>query len=77
MRESLALADEPVVASEQAVLFYCWADDVQRLHDEPEDGGIPVGAIEHPFYMQAGAFRVEDPDGYVLLVGQLDDAPPT
>jgi hypothetical protein len=35
---------------------------------------VEVGEITRPFYMPAGEFRLEDPDGYVLLVGQLDDA---
>ncbi len=33
--------------------------------------GIAVGGIEHPIYMPAGEFRFVDPDGYVLLVGQI------
>lgn len=28
-------------------------------------------SISHPFYMPAGELRVHDPDGYVLLIGQL------
>lgn len=28
-------------------------------------------AISHPFYMPDGELRVHDPDGYVLLIGQL------
>jgi hypothetical protein len=35
--------------------------------------GLEVGDFQHPFYMPAGEFRAIDPDGYVLLVGQLDD----
>ena len=49
--------------------------DVQALHAELRSAGIDVGEIERPFYMPAGEFRVVDPDGYVLLVGQLS-APP-
>ena len=30
-----------------------------------------VFAVTNPFYMPAGEIRVHDPDGYVLLVGQL------
>jgi catechol 2,3-dioxygenase-like lactoylglutathione lyase family enzyme len=71
-RLMLALADGPVEASQQAVLFYCWAPDAQALHDDLREAGIAVGEIEHPFYMPAGEFRVIDPDGYVLLVGQLN-----
>ena len=69
----LALADGPVDASQQAVLFYCWTPDVQALHAELRAAGIEVGPIESRFYMPRGEFRVADPDGYVLLVGQLND----
>jgi catechol 2,3-dioxygenase-like lactoylglutathione lyase family enzyme len=72
-RLMLARADGPIVASEQAVLFYCWTPDLRELHEELEAAGVRVGKIEHPFYMPAGEFRVEDPDGYVLLIGQLSD----
>ena len=60
--------------SQQAVLFCCWSPDVEAFHAELRDAGIVVGAIEYPFYMPAGEFRVVDPDGYVLLVGQLNAA---
>jgi catechol 2,3-dioxygenase-like lactoylglutathione lyase family enzyme len=71
-RLMLALADGPVAAADQAVLFYCWTPDVQGLRDALQAAGNEVGEIEHPFYMQSGEFRLTDPDGYVLLVGQLD-----
>lgn len=31
-----------------------------------------VSTITYPEYMQKGEFRIEDPDGYCLLVGQLE-----
>ena len=71
-RLMVALADSPIVASDQEVLFYCWTSNVRRLHDELASTGIDVGDIEHPFYMPAGEFRMVDPDGYVLLIGQLN-----
>jgi hypothetical protein len=73
-RLMLALASGPVDAARQAVLFYCWSPDVEALHDELVAAGIAVGDITRPFYMPAGEFRAEDPDGYVLLVGQLGEA---
>jgi catechol 2,3-dioxygenase-like lactoylglutathione lyase family enzyme len=73
-RLMLALADGPVDASQQAVLFYCWSTNVRALQNEPREADIGVGEISYPFYMQAGELRVIDPDGYVLLVGQLDGA---
>ena len=44
------------------------------LHDEFAAAGVEVGPVTHPFYMPAGELRVEDPDAYGLLVGQLGDA---
>jgi catechol 2,3-dioxygenase-like lactoylglutathione lyase family enzyme len=71
-RLMLAQADEPVDASQQSVLFYCWHPDVEALHDELAKAGVEVGDVEHPSYMPAGEFSLTDPDGYVLVVGQLD-----
>jgi catechol 2,3-dioxygenase-like lactoylglutathione lyase family enzyme len=68
----LARASGPVDAGSQAVLFYCWTADVVALHLELAAASVEVGELTHPFYMPAGEFRVEDPDGYVLLVGQLE-----
>ena len=73
-RLMLALASGPIDAATQGVLFYCWAPDVQRLRDALAAAGVEVGEVTRPFYMPAGEFRVEDPDGYVLLVGQRGDA---
>ncbi len=70
-RIMLALADEPVDAERQAVLFYCWAPDVAALREELLAAGVRVGRITHPFYMPAGEIRLVDPDGYVVLVGEL------
>jgi hypothetical protein len=67
----VAQADGAVDPSQQAVLSYCWSRDVEGLHAELRRAGIVAGEIEHPFYMPAGEFRVADPDGCVLLVGQL------
>ena len=56
----------------QAVLFYCWTSDVEEVRVRLAAAGVGVGEISCPFYMPAGEIRVADPDGYVLLVGQLD-----
>ena len=64
----LGKATEPVVASQQAVLFYLYCDDVAAKHAELKKAGIAVGTIASPFYAPRGEFRVEDPDGYVLMI---------
>lgn len=35
------------------------------------DGPRMVFEVAHPHYMPAGEVRIADPDGYVILVGQL------
>jgi predicted enzyme related to lactoylglutathione lyase len=64
----LGKAGEPVVASQQAVLFYLYVDDVAAKHAELRDAGIPGSEIQYPFYAARGEFRIEDPDGYTLMV---------
>ena len=64
----LGEATEPVVASQQAVLFYIYCDDVQALRDDLLSRGVKAGPIQNPFYAPGGEFRIEDPDGYVIMV---------
>ena len=64
----LANAGEPVVASQQAVLFYLYVDDVAAKHAELRDAGLSCGDIQNPFYAPRGEFRLTDPDGYTLMV---------
>jgi catechol 2,3-dioxygenase-like lactoylglutathione lyase family enzyme len=68
----LTRADAPVIAGQQAVLFYLYADDLIGLRELLIASGVAVSGISYPFYMQKGEIRVEDPDGYVLLIGQSD-----
>lgn len=64
----LARATDAVVASQQAVLFYVYCDDVAGLREELLASGVPAGPIQTPFYAPRGEFRIEDPDGYVVMV---------
>lgn len=75
-RLMLARASGPIDAANQGVLFYCWAPDVRELHDRLASAGAEVGAVEPRFYMPAGEFRLVDPDGYVVLIGQLSSSEP-
>ena len=85
----LARADGPVVAPEQAVLFYLYTRNLNGLREYLVNSGVPdrgpykggqnavsgsggVWAVSTPHYMPLGEMRVEDPDGYTLLVGQLE-----
>jgi hypothetical protein len=95
-RLMLARATEPVIPSQQAVLFYMYSEDVGSLRKHLlaqglNDAGPPpsehesddvkrvfksidpaVFELRHPFYMPDGELRVHDPDGYCILVGQLE-----
>lgn len=89
VRVFLARASGPVIAEQQAVLFYMYSADVAALRAHLlgrgiADGGRPPGEGVEPsaagpavftivprFYMPHGELRIHDPDGYVILVGQL------
>ncbi len=61
-------SDEPVEASQQAVLFYLYCEDVPAYRAALQAQGVEVGEIQFPFYAPRGEFRVTDPDGFVLMV---------
>lgn len=65
-----ARASEPIVAGDQAVLFYLYSPDLIALREHLLASGVSVSAISYPEYMPKGEIRLEDPDGYVLLIGQ-------
>ena len=57
-------------AGAQEVLFYLYAGDLKSLHSTLLAKGIAAGDIAHPEYLPAGEFRIEDPDGYTLMIAQ-------
>lgn len=67
----LARASEPVVASQQAVLFYLYCEDVEAMRERAQSAGLTPGPIATPFYNPRGEFRLVDPDGYVVMVTHL------
>lgn len=67
-RLMVTLASEPVVPSQQAVLFYLYFDDVPALHAELVAAGLSPGSITYPFYCPKGEFPLTDPDGYCLML---------
>lgn len=64
----IAKASEPVIAEQQAILFYLYADSVEETHAELTAAGLKPGTISTPFYAPRGEFRLVDPDGYALMV---------
>lgn len=67
----VGLASGPVDASQQAVLFYLYFDDIVDTRDALLARGHAPGPIQYPFYMPGGECRLLDPDGYVLMLAQI------
>jgi hypothetical protein len=68
----LARADAPVVAREQAVLFYLFSRDLLRSRGRLIAVGIDAGEITDGRPGPNAEMRLEDPDGYVLMVAQVE-----
>ena len=67
---------QPAEDRAKAVLFYLYATDLKALREELLAKGIAAGEIEHPEHLPEGEFRVEDPDGWVLMIAQAGDETP-
>ncbi|MER2514193.1 MAG: VOC family protein [Nitrosomonas ureae] len=67
----VGLADGPVDVSQQAILFYLYFDNIKQTHAALSELGHVPGEIKYPFYMPGGESRLEDPDGYVLMLAQI------
>lgn len=66
-----ARADAPV-DSRQGVLFCMYSPNSVGLREHLLGLGVKVSAITYPFYMEQGEMRIDDPDGYCLLIGQAE-----
>jgi len=66
----VARATAPVIPSQQAVLFYVSCEDIRAMRADLQAAGVHAGPIQFPFYAAPGEFRLEDPDGYVVMVMQ-------
>ena len=64
----VARASHPVDASQQAVIFCLYCDDVQSFWSELQQAGLNVGEIEYPPSHPRGQFRLADPDGFDISV---------
>lgn len=61
----------PINSHQQAVMFYLYFDDIRATHQELSELGYQLSEIRFPFYMPHGECRMEDPDGYVLMLAQI------
>lgn len=71
----LALAEEPVTAREQGVLFYLYTPDLAALRDHLVTAGAGPGQIVDGSPGPREELRIDDPDGYCLMIAQLEEAP--
>lgn len=67
-------AEKPIDASAQAVLLYMYTQHLTELRDTLVSKGVKVGPITRPDYMRSGELRLDDPDGYIVLVGHWGKA---
>jgi ribosomal protein S18 acetylase RimI-like enzyme len=72
-RLMLARASEPVDPGAQAVLFYLYAPHLDGLRDHLIELGHEPGPIVDGTPGPEREMRVTDPDGYSLMVAQVDD----
>ena len=57
-------------ASAHEVLFYLYAADLKSLRTSLLAKGVEASEISYPDYLPNGEFRVQDPDGYTLMIAQ-------
>jgi hypothetical protein len=56
----------------QRVLFYLYCDDIAALRAQLVAVGIDAGQIEDGSPGPREEMRITDPDGYVLMIAQID-----
>ena len=66
----LSRSARAIDAGAQDVLFYLYADDLEVLRSHLLAAGVSAGAISYPDYLPKGELRVQDPDGYTLMIAQ-------
>src|SRR5437879_4593556 len=60
------------VDKESTVVLYLYANDLVKLRQDLLAKSVKVSEISYPVYMQKGEVCLEDPDGYTVLIGQMD-----
>jgi catechol 2,3-dioxygenase-like lactoylglutathione lyase family enzyme/ketosteroid isomerase-like protein len=68
----LARADEPIHPGHQGVFFYLYAGDLAELQGHLRAHGVRVGAIGDGSPGPKREMRLRDPDGYVLIVAEIE-----
>ncbi len=65
-------SSRPMNPEAQDVLFYLYAPDVAAYREQLALRGVKVSQVSYPFYAPRGEFRVQDPDGYTLMITHAD-----
>ena len=65
-----------ISSRDKTVLFYLYARDLKGLREELLEKGFAATEITHPDYLPEGQFRLEDPDGYTLMIAQSGQETP-
>jgi hypothetical protein len=63
---------EPIDPAGQGVLFYLYSPDLAALRAQLIANGIVTGEIEDGAPAPRQQMKVTDPDGYVLMVAQIE-----
>ena len=62
----------PMNPGAQDVLFYLYAQGVAAYREKLISIGLTPSELSFPPYAKHGEFRIDDPDGYCLLVGDTE-----
>jgi len=62
----------PIDPDRQRVQFYLYSEGLAALRDQLIAAGIDAGQIEDGSPGPSEEMRVTDPDGYVLMIAQID-----
>lgn len=65
-----SLAGDAAASRQHSVRFYLYSPNLVALREQLLANHVRVSTITHPNYMPKGEAQVEDPDGYVLYIGQ-------
>jgi hypothetical protein len=71
-RLMLAHADTPIAPMQQAVFFYLYSRDLFAMRKRLVAAGVDAGEIHNGRPGPRLEMRLEDPDGYVLMVAQIE-----
>ena len=68
----LVRSDRPLNPGAQDILFYLYANGVAAYRENLIAQELRPSEISYPAYAKHGEFRIDDPDGYCLLVGDTE-----